>query len=389
MQAKVRRLAITLLLLSAILLATVAPATGRAAQDPPADPMLFTPAPGGTAAPEGPADPRALRQRWVQVDQALLAGSRPGDRLGLNLFEDALYAGVVDHVTRNPSGSVSWTGYLEGEPFSQFVLVLGRGQVAGSITRLGAIYQVRPAAGDLYGIHQVDLDQIPPEGGPIVPTLPRAATPAEPGAPADDGSAIDVLVVYTPDARDAAGGTTAILNFIDLAITETNRSYANSGVTQRLRLVNAAELPYNETGFLSTDLQRLTWNPDGYLDEAHELRDLFGADCVSLLVENTQSSAGIAYLMTEVRSDFAAFAFSVVVRQYAVGNMSFAHELGHNMSAHHDWYVNTSVRPFAYNHGYVDVPQRFRTIMSYFHECSDQGAVLHPGSLLVQSGRQL
>ena len=74
--------------------------------------------------------------------------------------------------------------------------------------------------------------QAPP--APQADALDTAATSS------DDGSTIDVLVVYTAAARAAAGGTDdAIRARIMLGVTETNTAYANSGVVQRLRLVGA------------------------------------------------------------------------------------------------------------------------------------------------------
>ncbi len=43
------------------------------------------------------------------------------------------------------------------------------------------------------------------------------------------------------------------------------------------------------------------------------------------------------------------------------------------MGAHHDWYVNDTVRPFVYNHGYLDADAAWRTVMAYNSECSDRG----------------
>ena len=40
---------------------------------------------------------------------------------------------------------------------------------------------------------------------------------------------IDVAVVYTPAARDAAGGVAAIEAEIDLMVAETNQAYETSG----------------------------------------------------------------------------------------------------------------------------------------------------------------
>jgi hypothetical protein len=78
--------------------------------------------------------------------------------------------------------------------------------------------------------------------------------------------------------------------------------------------------------------------------------------------------------MTTVSATFAPNAFSIAARHCAVGNYSFAHELGHNMGARHDWYVDDAQNsPFQYNKGYVNVPGQWRTIMAYNNECQDRG----------------
>ena len=77
--------------------------------------------------------------------------------------------------------------------------------------------------------------------------------------------------------------------------------------------------------------------------------------------------------MVVVSSTFAASAFTVVRRSCATGYYSFGHELGHNMSAHHDCYVNTTAQPYPYIHGYVNTADRWRTIMAYNDECYDAG----------------
>ena len=66
---------------------------------------------------------------------------------------------------------------------------------------------------------------------------------------------IDVAVVYTPAAREAAGGAAAIESVIDLLIAETNQAYAESGVRHRMALAARSEVPYKETGDSFIDLE--------------------------------------------------------------------------------------------------------------------------------------
>ena len=96
---------------------------------------------------------------------------------------------------------------------------------------------------------------------------------------------IDIAVIYTPAAREAAGGGAAAIEAeIDLLIAETNQAYATSGVHHRLALVGRSEVRYTETSG-DVDIGRLDDPDDGHLDEAHALRDRTGADLVHLIVD--------------------------------------------------------------------------------------------------------
>jgi hypothetical protein len=196
--------------------------------------------------------------------------------------------------------------------------------------------------------------------------------PAAPEEATDNGSIIDVLVLYTPAARSAQGGATAIRNLINLAVAEANQSYANSGIAPRLSLVYAGETNYTESTSMNTDLTRLQNASDGYFNEVQALRDQYKADLVSVIV-NSGMYCGIAYHMAQVGAAFREYAYSVVSRSCATGYYSFAHELGHNLGARHDWFVDSGVTPNSYSHGYVDAAARWRTIMAYDNDCTSRG----------------
>ena len=99
--------------------------------------------------------------------------------------------------------------------------------------------------------------------------------------------AIDVAVVYTPAAREALGGAAATEAQIDLVIAVTNQALAESNANVRVALAGRSEVNYVETGDGSRDLGCLADPSDGYMDEAHALRDRVGADLVSLMVEDS------------------------------------------------------------------------------------------------------
>jgi hypothetical protein len=102
------------------------------------------------------------------------------------------------------------------------------------------------------------------------------------------------------------------------------------------------------------------------------LRNATRADLVTLITNHGPGSlfCGIGYLMLGNSTSFAPFGFSVVERSCAVSNLTFVHELGHNMGAHHDTYVAGDEETlFPYSHGYVDLVDHFRTIMAYNDQC--------------------
>jgi hypothetical protein len=155
---------------------------------------------------------------------------------------------------------------------------------------------------------------------------------------------------------------------INVAVMETNTAYARSGIFPRLHLVHTEELAYAESGNFSTDLDRITNPSDGFMDNVHALRNVHGADLVSLIVEGT-CLCGIAWLMTTQSNAFEAFAFSVVARICATGNYSFGHELGHNMGLQHDRANAPADGVFSFSHGYVDALHGFRDIMGVAASC--------------------
>ena len=321
----------------------------------------------------------------LHLDQIVSISSPDGaEQITLNLFSDVLLTAVKDRLERRSLTSYSWFGHIANALQSQVILTIEQGGIAGNITvqnePYGAveIYQIRPIPGGLHEIRQIDQsifqekDNI--EGKPdYIPVITHDVD-LPPNNQADDGSTIDVMVIYT-DA--AAVASTNIAAEIQLGVDETNQSYINSGINQRIRLVQKAQVSYTETGTLCngnpSDLERLADKNDGYLDNIHNWRDTYAADIVSLWVENGGGLCGCGYFMENVSSAFSESAFNVVARNCATGYYSFGHEMGHNMGAMHDWYVDNGTNPYLYAHGYVNTTNRWRTIMAYNNVCSDLG----------------
>ena len=188
--------------------------------------------------------------------------------------------------------------------------------------------------------------------------------------PLDEPSVtIDMMVIYTAASRTGAGGRAAMETLIELAVLEANDCFANSLINLQLKLVHTQELVYTETGDMALDLQNLAFDGGG-LDEVKNLRLLqFKADLVCLITEREDSGyiAGIAYVLQDPGGNASVPAFSVVRRAYAVGDYTFAHEVGHNLGCAHDR-ANSAVAgayPYAYGHRFNALGITYATVMSY------------------------
>jgi len=323
-----------------------------------------------------------IRRRYARVRFDLLQRLIKSDLpvpIELNLFGDLAFSLVKKQWKSHNNGLISIFGGLENVPMGNTILVVDGETLTGNIYAGKFVYEVRYLGDGVHVVRQVDPNLFPPEAPPQ--SLDMERSPPEQGMEggkagemmegSQEHEIIDLLVVYTEDAANATGN---ILAEIQLAVDETNLAYENSAITQSLRLVHTAEIDYLETGSVSVDMRRLQSPDDGYMDDVHSLRDSYGADVVSLFVENTTSSyIGYAYTMTSrfINDSFAAWAFSAVVRRFASTGYTLAHELGHNMGACHDHdYSCTCTGAYSFSHGYYESSGFWRTIMA----CSKMGS---------------
>ena len=255
---------------------------------------------------------RSLRSRHVKIDFDLLGDARGFRRasqkgrqsLELNLFPDVSFTAVLEKIEPHTKG-YSWIGQVQGTQDSIVILTVMDNVMAGNVSVSGTSYQIRHIGAGVHAIREVDPEAVRPDGEPLVVDLESGSSgvgkpigrdeggksdgfpdrtlflpnrdvlfAVSPGDPtvsqAGSGDFFDLLVVYTPAARSAAGGTVGIESLIQLGVTETNLAYQNSGVIPRLRLVHTEEVSYTESGNLETDLYYLLL---GLVDDAHVLRD--------------------------------------------------------------------------------------------------------------------
>jgi hypothetical protein len=275
---------------------------------------------------------------------------------------------VQPHLDSSWGGGSIWTARVQGDANGSATFSLFGDTAIGTVRVHERLFAIEAAPGGLHRVRERNESLFPGCGLESAHEVSsETSTPATGGGAAaltGTPTTIDVLVVYTTEAKDVEGNTAAIQAKVNLAIAETNQAYANSQVTQRLRLVHQAELTsYVEDPSFSTMLGDLRDPSDGVLDSVHALRDQYGADMVAMIVAGSQY-CGIGYLMQTVDPSFDAYAFTVTSRLCATGYYSFGHELGHNMGCHHDR-DNASVGAFPYSYGYRTANGQWRTVMAY------------------------
>ncbi|MGH7411697.1 MAG: reprolysin-like metallopeptidase [Candidatus Methylomirabilis sp.] len=345
--------------------------------------------------------------------------------ISIKLFDDVSVKIVTDSVQRlSPSSkqgasseSYRWVGHIEGEENKKaiFIFLAKNGTIRGTLRYKGKLYQIQPVDQGVHSIYELDQSKFPDELPPVKPRLKTgskerrsakmssrqsspsnaAARQAQRGGPpvagdveegggapeiaAPEGMAhseascnADVLVMYTTNAKKA---TDDIEEEIRWAEVLANISYELSGINLRIKIVETNEVSYQESGDLGMDLQRLLGG-DGKLAGVHSLRNASDADLVSLWVESG-NDCGIGFVNAGdvgVTPAHESTGYSVLNRACGLGNLSFAHELGHNMGANHDRHAEGGVsNDGKYNYGHVNVATRERTIMAYNKKCRDAG----------------
>lgn len=316
-----------------------------------------------------------VRSRSVGIDAVALAKTKAGEHLTLNFFEDVTLLALIERSRQSGISTVHLQGSIVGVQDSDVLVVVHDGAVAGLIRAPGkGTFRIRSAPGRGQIVEEVDGSKFFPCG-----TGPEHAISAEPAVQPQFNDAagpvqcplfIDIMIVYTPEARDLEGGSAAIQAIALLAIDATNAAYANSQINHFVRLVYVGEVDYVESGDFGLELDRLRNPTDGFMDEVHALRDQYGADLVDLFISHTQGNTicGVAYLMDVVSPGFEQYGFSVCNTGCVSGGFVFEHEIGHNMGCHHDRDNAGSPPAFDFSYGHRFTGDNFvlyRTIMSY------------------------
>jgi hypothetical protein len=355
---------------------------GRAvAAAEPHDLVLFTSA--GAERIGGLEVKGALRQRPVEINPALGQpdGVGLGDRLWMTPFADKSYLAVVDRVEMDVNGVLAVRGRVKGRDFGYVLLSSRGGYTLGSLSipEQDLEFDILPVTDT--GEHLVlevssrnrdFLEDAPP----LEPTAEESEAWLGPQSRSASSALfaearLDIMVVYTPAARDWAASRGGIDLIINQDIQNSVLSLQNSGLNVTQRLVHSALISYQENGDSGVDLQRLRDTNDGFMDDIHKWRNTHGADLVQLMAL-VSDVGGISYLLNRTSGN-PSYAFSLVRVQQSGWSLTSIHEIGHNLGCHHrkDQDIQPGPGLFSYSAGWRWIGNdgnRYCSIMSYQEE---------------------
>lgn len=357
-------------------------------------------------------------------------GLRNIKRIVINLTPDLTIVPIRQHFEDRRKNGGTWFGQVEGVPGSEVILTRNNNWLGGYVAYQGRSFWITPIRRSLYEIVELDDasfmeidDNTEPKEGQPGPgaiagrysevmhwlgfdateddwrfyrklTIEAARNGLRPIP--EDGSNIDVLVVYTPSALNAVNNpfsinsTENIEGTIQLAFDQANKSFINSGIPTRLNLVTTPiEVDFSEGPTFLANVTALRNYGDGILDEVHFLRNFYAADIVVMMTGSPKNACGRVFMRRhsvnltgvtreEFEAEEAANAFAVVdILCAATSSFSFTHEVGHILGAQHDRVSEPTIDgTFEEDaRGWISVSPAgspaFRTVMAYDDFCVD------------------
>jgi len=300
-----------------------------------------------------------------------------------DLFPNASVTLRRTGISVGPSGGYVWEGSHESGAFNEALLVIQNGRISGRVQLDDRLFRIDHVSGGVHSITEVDATKFPNEIG--VEPHPRQirAVPQGHASPSESEDAaakvirkIRVLVAYTVNAKNQAGGAAAILNRIDQAIALANQAYVRANADVRLVLAGPPQqVSYNEKADIIQDLNNLTNAASFQTLRNRRNLSTVNADLLSLFIKINATACGIAWFpgagtMPTPGPGTAETGYSVMVHN-CVTNLSFHHEVAHNMGLRHDRFVDGSAG--GYNFGFVNLAKKKRTIMAYNDRCEASG----------------
>ncbi len=323
----------------------------------------------------------------VHLDLHVLMEAAAGKRQQIHfnvLGEDNLIGTIKTKVVRS-ARDFTLCGCLNENELNEFTLSICGDAVIGSIhAPSGRNYEIGYRGKEIFEIREVDNTQIS-DIPSYTPTDQEASQSEDTQRykirkSNDDGSTIDIMIIYTPMARTNQGGTEAMEALINLSVDQTNIAFGNSTILPRLRLVHQQEVAYTEASAIKYeypddyDFDYLNRTNDPYLNEVHTWRNEYGADLVCFI---NGRDGGKGNVLRSLSPSFERSAFTIVGYSRAASDYTLAHEVGHNLGCNHavgdQWSENSEglqrggnvIYNYAYGWRFEAGGVQYRTIMAY------------------------
>ncbi len=323
----------------------------------------------------------------------------------LNMSDNKALGAVTDSIEKRSDDDFTWFGKIpELSDTGSAVLVVKDGQMSGNVYAGPDIYQVVPLGSGRHAIIHVDQSKFPEDEGSDLQKVLRIQKELrekygdkgkrsdiddsdslrhDTVAEDDEIPEVKVRVIYTPPAKQKAGGTQQIEGQIQSAVDTSNLSYRTSNVRLKIRLVHQFELDLPESGSIDEDLKKLTQRGNTRGDEVSVRRDKYRGDVVVLLISQTPRAPACGLANYDGKGGVSQErAFCVVQLDCMNNNLSFPHEIGHLLGANHNWDEPYALREAGTGTQFgswfkgKDKKNQWRTIMAY--QCPGQICVRRP-----------
>jgi len=337
-----------------------------------------------------------------------------GRTFALDLTEDIRLIGTTLGFTEDSHGAVTWVGSFDSNPKRQ-TLTAGPNFMFGNIFDGRNRYIIEPIGESILVIYQPEIKGLPKE--PSIDYGPKNGDSGDLGfyktklngeiqypvrressidlglqtnlsleensetrfsningfesAQFIDPPEIDILFLYTSDAKDAAGSEILIQYEIATAVNYiVSDIFDNTDIDVVVRKVRALETEYEEPSTGELDGADLIYKIENDLiDDIADTRDAWGADIIVVVVEDgftVGSETGLKGWANEIGADESE-AITIVMRQFLTSTTyTLAHEVAHLLGARHN--NDFTSTPYDDGRGYVRTGEGDCTIMAL--ECT-------------------
>lgn len=365
---------------------------------------LFEHVTGKSAVRRGP---QTLHPVSFSEDHALAA---IGGKMHLTIPDGRAIELDYQRHAEHDDGSWTWVGRnARGE---DAVITIGRTAVYGSIPDgLGGQLQLTTDNGKVWLV-ETDSTGIPepsPRKGDYLVAPPAVLAAAKQlkltmSADAASPTMVDVAAGFSLGLATRLGGQSQAVTRLNYLAEITNQSYINSQLNARIRLVAIIPVDYPDAVNQDTTLRKLTGyetTVDPAFTRLREAREQFGADLVSFVHQfraPENDGCGLAWMLgaelSGISPGYAPYGYSVVGDgndldetdglTYGCSELTFAHELGHNMGQQHNMEDGDTPGAHTYSYGYrEETTTGFYTVMAYRLPSSSQFRIRHFSSPLV------